>query len=345
MSTVKGPRVLPTRRTEREGIRELVGFFEDNDCVVQPVAGENDFGKDVYVDLTRDARVTGLTFAGQVKSGTSYRAAGGYRIPIDQHAECWRASTTPVLGFVYDPEPKALFWVNITAYLREHLDPSSHIPVPATNRLTTDGLPALQRSVREASHGLHPLVGVWTEDVDQRRQAVWDCLALGRRDARVLIGLRAAVPHLGDEVLRDTINVLSLVTSHPDVWWNEHNWIEQPVRRRVRATFDWTIAEITGLVCAAELEWERGTVGQAVLLLLSEDANIREKLLHAVRDVYRRDVEQAWMLFCLFLHFCDQHAGEALVRHIEEFAAFRDHGAYSAVVDAIEEGGRRPVAE
>lgn len=246
--------MLPTRRTERKGVREVAGFFEDHGCVVQPVAGENDFGKDIYVDLTRDARLTGVTFAAQVKSGTSYRGADGYRIPVDQHADCWRASTVPLLGFVFDPELAALFWINITSFLREQVEVPSFIPVPAKNRLTPAALTSLERSVLEAAHGQHPLVGVWADDSDQARQAVWDCLALGRSDARVLMGLRATVPHLQEALLPDTIRVLSLVTDHPDVWWSEQNWIDHPVRTRVRCIFRWSVAEVTTLTRAAGAE-------------------------------------------------------------------------------------------
>jgi hypothetical protein len=68
-----GKRVRANRPTERAGIRATAAVFEDANSLVQPVDGANDIGKDLYVDLTAENRVTGELIAVQVKSGTSYQ--------------------------------------------------------------------------------------------------------------------------------------------------------------------------------------------------------------------------------------------------------------------------------
>src|SRR5690349_7082359 len=114
MPRVEGPKVPASRTTEREGIRAVTEFFETNGCIVQPVNLENDFGKDLYVDLTKDSTVLGLTCAVQVKSGASYRTRDGYVVPVSTHFHCWRDSTVPVLGIVRDPERGLLVWTDLT---------------------------------------------------------------------------------------------------------------------------------------------------------------------------------------------------------------------------------------
>lgn len=51
--------VRPNRPTERAAVNAVTDFFERNRCIMQPVSGENDIGKDAYVDLTEGVRVTG----------------------------------------------------------------------------------------------------------------------------------------------------------------------------------------------------------------------------------------------------------------------------------------------
>jgi hypothetical protein len=145
----KGPRLRPTRSTERAGVREVTDFFEANNCGVQPVNGENDFGKDLYVDLTRDvdpvgnAEVTGITCAIQVKTGPSYRTASGYQIPLDQHLHCWRDSTVPVSGIVCDLERSLMVWVNLTEHLRTRHDDLKYVSAPSSSVLNQQALPEL----------------------------------------------------------------------------------------------------------------------------------------------------------------------------------------------------------
>lgn len=340
-----GPRLGRTRATERAGVRAVTEFFETNDCVIQPINSENDFGKDLYVDLTRAAEITGVTGAVQVKSGSSYRTATGYQIPIDQHLHCWRDSTVPVIGVVCDAERELMVWVNLTQHLRTRVGDLKHVPVPSTAVLNCNALATLESSIRETAVGSHPLVELWSTNSADVRQAVWDCMAVGRHDARVFKGLRAAIPLIQESALPPIIHILASLTCHPDRGWSSSNWIDDSIRRAVRETFRWTPPEAIRMTRAAEWEWERGSIGQDVSLLFANDPDIREVLEQAVEMTYASNFEESWMLFCLYLHFFDERAAEVMAEKLATYPEFRGHPAFRDVVEHIEANGYLAIAD
>ena len=58
--------IRPNRPIERAAVNAVQAFFESCNCIFQPVAGENDFGKDAYVDIGKANQVTGLCVALQI---------------------------------------------------------------------------------------------------------------------------------------------------------------------------------------------------------------------------------------------------------------------------------------
>ena len=326
-------------------------FFEQNHCVVQDVNTENDFGKDLYVDLTRDDleskqhTITGVTAAIQVKSGASYRTATGYRIPIDQHLRCWRDSTVPVLGVVVDSERDVMVWINLTEHLRTRTDDLKHVPIDRSSVLDSSVLVTIEESVRHSAVAHHPLAQLWRNDRADVEQGVWDCMALGRRDVRVFRGLRASIPWIDEGAMPAVIRVLSSLASHPDRAWTGRNWIPASISGPARATFRWTVEEVIRLTRAAGDEWERGDIGQHVVVMLGEDPDVTVALTAAIAQVYSIDVNEAWMLFCLYLHFRDDEAMQAFEAEIQRYPSFRAHPAFSAVRETIELTGFLPIAD
>lgn len=126
------------RVTSRDGVNAGRMFFEHHACTFQEIDQQQDFGKDGYVDIADDGKVSHLCVALQIKSGPSYRTAGGdYAVPVDDHADLWRRSTVPVFGIVYDPEDGHIRWVDLTGYLRAHPDQTNG-SVPVSGRQTLD---------------------------------------------------------------------------------------------------------------------------------------------------------------------------------------------------------------
>ncbi len=89
--------------------------------IVQEIDGGNDQGEDCYLSFTKLGERTGEIVAVQVKSGAAYRRPVGYGIPCRNHLRDWTLSRIPVIGVVYDPELRKLFWENMSEYLLERV--------------------------------------------------------------------------------------------------------------------------------------------------------------------------------------------------------------------------------
>lgn len=131
-------KVRPSRRIERAGVNAVRTLLEDHEHIVQEIDGGNDHGEDLLINVTRAGRRTGHYFAVQVKSGKKYKRAHGYAIPVEDHFEDWRQSRIPVMGFVYDPDTDAIFWVNLTKELRAATEPPTWVQIPLSSRLSPD---------------------------------------------------------------------------------------------------------------------------------------------------------------------------------------------------------------
>ncbi|HDR9128370.1 TPA: DUF4365 domain-containing protein [Burkholderia vietnamiensis] len=282
------PKIPMNRRAEREGINAAQAFFERNNCVFQEVALQNDFGKDAYLDVTRDGVFGPLCVALQIKSGRSYRTdAGNYLIPLNHHAETWRDSTVPIFGVVYDPDDLQLRWIDLTGYLRDNPGKiTGAISVEASSMLTDASLTgefliAVQRY--SSASGALIVPNIFSDVPDQQIDAIFDAWALGRSDARYLLLLRRAVLELCRDATRRAIWLLAHVTSHPDIFWTPNNWIPEDVKRRVRTSFRWSAEEIYHMFMALDVEeMGRGTLGQSLHLILLEDGEAIESMKQAV---------------------------------------------------------------
>ncbi|WP_432948845.1 DUF4365 domain-containing protein [Kribbella sp. CA-253562] len=144
-------KVPRNRRAEREAINATISLFERNYHIVQPVAGENDFGEDLFIRLVDNRELTGHTIAIQVKGGTTYRASGGYRVRVGSHRVSWSKPNVPVICIVHDPDSGKLHWSNATEQLgaapRGGSAPAS-IFVPLSSRLDDETIADFVTQVR-----------------------------------------------------------------------------------------------------------------------------------------------------------------------------------------------------
>jgi len=291
--------VRSNRPVERAAVRAVTAVFENANFLVQPVDGANDIGKDLYVDITEEQRVTGELVAVQVKGGVSYRRKNGYAIPcrIDD-LDLWANSTVPIFGVVHDPDDDGLRWINLTAWARAQECPPSPMeaPLDGTFTLSSHTLEALVAEARGfiAVSGPPALVGLADTNPDIQRAAIYDAFALGRRDPRPLLLLRAAVRYLVDrESLRLAVSVLTLCVGHGDIFWHAGNWLAQEVRDTVRASFDWSYDELCQLLISADPEeYERGGMGQNVYAVVWPGGMAAREGLEDV--VLRAPLESAW---------------------------------------------------
>jgi Domain of unknown function (DUF4365) len=300
-----GKRIRPNRPVERAGIRAVTAIFEDANMLVQHVDGSLDVGKDLYVDLTENDRATGELVALQVKAGRSYRRAKGFAIPASpDDIALWAASTVPVFGIVHDPDANRLHWTNLTAWARGQ-PPAIHKEafVESTWALDERTLPQFIAEVRQFTLAAGPpaLIGLADSDPDVQLAAVSDAFALGRRDARALLMLRASLRYLSDRPLRYAIHVLTLCVGHGDVFWHAGNWIDESIRAAVRPELSWTDDELVLLLSAPEPdEYGRGGLGQDVAALV--DHSWAPDVNHALeRIVMNAGHDAAWPALMLLV--------------------------------------------
>ncbi|MFD0783049.1 DUF4365 domain-containing protein [Micromonospora azadirachtae] len=107
------------RRAERAAVNAVRSLLEDQDQIVQEIDGGNDHGEDLYVTFTEQGHRTGDTIAVQVKGGRSFKAKGGFRVPVGDHAQFWLKSNLTVVCVVQDTDTRNLYWANATQQLRE----------------------------------------------------------------------------------------------------------------------------------------------------------------------------------------------------------------------------------
>jgi hypothetical protein len=92
--------------------------------------------------------------------------------------------------------------------------------------------------------------------------------------------LRTSLRWLADvDVSWPAIQILSLMTPHPDVAWTDENWLPQDIRNAVMAEMRWSVEEAEFLLAAPAGDmWGRGDLGQSVYMLLAADPDCDELL-------------------------------------------------------------------
>jgi hypothetical protein len=318
------------RIVEARAVRKVQGFFEDNGCVFQEVSTVNDYGKDAYVDLAEGERITGLCAALQIKGGASYRRPdGSYFIPLDNsHIRIWRESTLPILGFIHDPDDGLIRWCSISAFVNsEQNATATSIPVPADAVLDERSLhTSLRSAVLQASRIVKdPLIQTLSEENDLSESAILDCFALGRSDSRIFIGLRYLLRAFDREVLRSLIYVLTHLTPHPDIYWQEQNWIPNEVKQVVQPHLCWEHDEILRLIHAVDNdEYQRGGMGQSLYMLFVQDPDIEVKMASvAVQAANSGDEEAANIALYLHLYWLGEDAPQHFTKLLSSNANLR----------------------
>ncbi|RLK60417.1 DUF4365 domain-containing protein [Actinokineospora cianjurensis] len=137
----------PRRILADRAVARVTSLFQESGHVVQKIDGHNDFGEDIYVSFNEARRPTGSTIAVQVKGGSSYRSARGYRVRVKQHGESWRRANAPVVCVVYDPGTDLLCWANASEQLRYARDRRS-IEVRRTDVLDAASVAAFVQRMR-----------------------------------------------------------------------------------------------------------------------------------------------------------------------------------------------------
>lgn len=338
---------IPIARTAcREGVNAARTLFERAGCVFQEVDQQNDYGKDAYVDIGHEGIVTHLCVAVQIKSGGSYRAAGGYRVPVEGHAALWRESTIPVFGLVYDPVDTQLRWGDLTGYLRAHPEQDhGTIPIDGDQVLDTSALPEFVAAVGVYARRQTDISAQLLSANDRLQDdAVLNAWALGRSDARYLVILRRMLLELRPPyALRRAIFLLSHAGSHPDILWTPQNWIPPEIAKQALPSFTWSPEEIAHMLRAIDgAAWGRGSLGQCFDVLMYEDPMIVAKARGAVGlllDVAHGGDEDTAVRAATIALSHSKDARTELARLVEAFPALEANEWFSEIATLIRDQG------
>lgn len=307
----------PTRARGKAGYRRLEAVLEAANIVIQRVEGENDIGRDAFVDIVDGTDVMGGVVCIQIKSGrASYFHNGTWMIPgKPADFTLWRESTVPFFGVVHDDETDALRWVDLSEAamlaLDKVLSPVTpgpfgrlSVPVPADNLLDRDFssfLEAAEEALKRRSG--KPVAALLAEDAAKVQSGIIDTFAMGRHDPTAFLLLAALLHRLPKANRRHAISTLAMTTSHPDIPWTEHNWIPERVSRVVRERVSWTEQDLATLLAEIDEDGaQRGTFGQSVFHVLTLDRGIKPKLLSAALNRALPDHSRFWSTaFALYL--------------------------------------------
>lgn len=280
-----------SQATSREGINFVRTLVERHNCTFQEIDLQNDLGNDAYVEFVIEESATGCCIALQVKSGQSYRAAGGrYGFQSDRdHFEYWASHTLPVLAIIVDPEAGTAVWADITDHLRRN--PTAVEVGPFSIYADQDFSDASFADFRQ-----HCLAYRDSYSREQNFGRALEAFADRADDERCFDGLRAlfafhrqqiatwyylitCVPNFqGHSVLRPLVARLCHIPAHGDIFWSRQNIIAEEVRQEARRLmhqlFDRRAALTMLSVIGDDEGIERGTIGQAVHALVDTMADV-----------------------------------------------------------------------
>ncbi len=320
--------------SERGAVNAVRSLLEANGLVVSEVDGRSDYGRDLNVDVTEDAEITGLILGVQVKGDRRFIHDGNWRLPASpKDRTYWADSGIPIVGVLWDPDTAELRWANLTEFARSSrtlanspYSAGEEVLFPPEARLEAETLADMLASV--AAHvsrwGGSALLGLFDSDEESRVRAVQDCWALGRGDARALLLLRHVLPALRGDSQVAAIHLLALVGANPDIFYSERNWIHDHIKQDVRRSFRWSPREVVDLTQAVEeadedSAWQRGGLGSNLYTLLAEDPDLEAKCKQAIAMAV--DENQLNAAFRLVL--IGQYVGASPYRFVERVLAER----------------------
>ena len=338
-------------------------LLERHGLVVDEVDGRSDYGRDLNVDITRDSAITGGIIGVQVKGGRTFFRRGQWVIPATKvDWAYWRASTVPIIGMVHDPDSEIIRWINLTEAARSRVltHPSGFKALEQNDDLaeialeevldddTFDSFITRTEAYLAATADSAYLLLIDSDD-EIRRQGVFNCWTLGRRDPRPLILLRRVLASLSDRSLYDGIRVLAHATPHPDIFWTKQNWISPVVEEAVQASFRWSPDELAELVHCVETfddegsDWQRGGIGQSLWSIMVVDPELHGKLPSAIRAA----IETGRIKAAVRLLICLQYLADDPVSEVDALIhanpSLAQHEMARVVVEHLHEHGRLDV--
>lgn len=270
--------------TASTGVYHVAKVTSQSNCILQTVDQQNDLGVDAYIEFVVGEAATGCCIAIQIKSGSSYCPASGWRIPADtKHVAYWRSHSLPICGIVYDPRIDVARWADISAFLAEHPDVEQcDIPVPAHNRFDVEAFSAFRQHFiayqdqfsDDAHFGGALRLLCHLDDIEQCQSALRALFSFHRNRLETWYFVITSLPSFrGHPLLRRLVAALSHVPGHGDIFWHYKNIISERTRANARNLLKRFLSRdgVISLLGAVEPEegLGRGSIGQCVSAIVS----------------------------------------------------------------------------
>jgi hypothetical protein len=200
---------------------------------------------------------------------------------------------------VLDPDDGELYWGDLSRMADTAYGEVKTVSVLPNNRLTPDGLDEFLETARLACSARRsdPLLNLTSTNPSLVQSALFDCLAVGRHDARYFKLVRWAIPSMGDQrSVCSAIHLLAHATSHPDIFWHRENTVQERVAAEVRTSFRWTPNELAMLLARVPEEelWERGTFGESLYMIMVADPSLEWSIDRLMTQAFLAD-ELIWL--------------------------------------------------
>lgn len=250
--------------SERGGVNAVRALLESHGHVVDEVDGRSDYGRDLNVDITESAEITGVVIGIQVKGDRRFIRDYWWELPTsDKDRYYWAESGVPVVGILWDPGTGEMRWVNLTEYARyrraggppisqwvegyESFSPDI-VHFHKEQVLNGETLPRMMSAMRgyaklHFSPRMLNILDVFSLDPERSFNGVLYCWVVAHTDGRALMLLRRALPALSGDSLAKAIELLSMIGGGI-------RWVSDEISSEVLGSFRWSAQEVSYLVKA-----------------------------------------------------------------------------------------------
>jgi Domain of unknown function (DUF4365) len=310
--TPEGPRkrLRVGHISERGGVNAVRVLLESHGHVVDEVDGRSDYGRDLNVDITESAEITGVVIGIQVKGDREFIKDYWWELPTsDKDRYYWAESGVAVVGILWDPGTGEMRWANLTEYARYRRaggDPISHrvegyesfspdiVHFHKEQVLNEETLPRMMSTMRgyaqlHFSPRMLNILDVFSLDPERSFNGVLYCWVVAHTDGRALRLLRYALPTLSGDALAKAIELLSMLG-------NRIRWISDDISSEVLNSFRWSVQEVSYLVR------ETGAPCKLVSLLAADPELLQIVLAAIGLAVSQGDQNCAFLLWILYRH-------------------------------------------
>ncbi|MFH5880865.1 DUF4365 domain-containing protein [Liberiplasma polymorphum] len=301
-----------TRSIAALGVNYVQKVVLENDDIMTEIHQENDRGLDMIIEFNDENDY--YAFSAQVKTGKSYFNVSKDTVSFTsdfKHYNYWLNHNLYVILFVYDNNEEKCYWLDLTAYISNDLD-TKNFRIKSNNlKLLTcatygDLIDYVKKKIYEQkkNHILSNLIkSIISLDSSKNFKKLRFSFMNFRNEIFVWLTIFYKLKVSEDkETLRFLIELMSLMTHNPDIFWTENIILNLVDRDQIVKEFDdiLTTNIAVKLIQSFDVdEYCRGMLGQTVYHIF-EVCNSVSELLFEIFSSDTVDPEsrlKAWYMY------------------------------------------------